>query len=72
MSVRKVYQLLIDGDVVLTGSYASVQSAFRAIANHRAYLSARLPPDVVQSVYGVILIAHKPDLVLPDDGFLSV
>lgn len=31
MSVRKVYQLLFDGSVVISGSYATVSTAYKSV-----------------------------------------
>lgn len=72
MSVRKTYQLLVNGNVVLTGSYNSVNTAYQAMTNHYNQLLNFVDPKVLELVYGSILIAYKPNMLPTNDGFLSV
>lgn len=38
MSVRKVYQLLFDGSVVVSGSYATVSTAYKSVCSVLKFL----------------------------------
>ena len=60
MSVRKEYQLLINGHCVWTGSRASVEVAYHAVSNHFNFLLDHVDPSVLGVIYDSILIAFKP------------
>lgn len=66
MSVRKVYDVLVDGNSVFSGSYRACLYVYESFSRYADFLN---PEDVP-----VVVLAVKPDLKFNDDdgGFLNV
>lgn len=66
MSVRKEYSVLVNGESVFSGSFASANMVYEAFNEHFARLcescSDSISRDMVREIYDSILIAFKPVL----------